>query len=150
MLSGLAIARAVVQTVMFPADIETAQPLPPPPTTSCAGEDIRPITGYRLGTACAGSKTIVPGVCALGARAHASFGTGRMICFVTNDDAYYWAFVQYGELLAGPSTRHSLGPNQQSTELLVLEEERCSKLSALLGTGRANLVSGELSYPDCI
>jgi hypothetical protein len=139
-------ARLVVQTLALPAD-EQAASAPLSPMTDCAGEDIRPIMGYRLGTPCAGGKLTVPGICALGARANGSFGTGPMTCFVTSVGDYYWGFAAYGEIVAGPGTRHGRGPHQAS-ELSVAEEFRCQMLVDLLGMGE-NTGFGEYVYPSC-
>jgi hypothetical protein len=89
----------------------------------------------------------VPGICALGARANGSSGTGPMTCFVTTEGDYYWAFARYGEILAGPATRHGRGPHQP-TELTPAEDARCKALVDLLGMGEDSGF-GEYVYPSC-
>jgi hypothetical protein len=139
-------ARKVLPTVEIPKSSGMAPPLSP--AVSCSGDDIRPITGYRLGKSCVDAKVEVPGICALGARAHASFGSGPMVCFVSQSGDYYWAHVAYGEYVAGPVTRR--GWSQTMTSQLTTEEEiRCKALVDMLPDAGTAAVSGERSYAAC-
>lgn len=141
-------ARSVLQTVELPRS-EADWRTPLPENVSCVGDDIRPISGYRLGKTCVDGKVDVPGVCALGLRAHASFGNGPMMCFVSSTGDYYWAHLAYGEIIAGPGNiRH--GQSQiMSTQLTPTEEAHCMTLMAMLQDEESNLVSGEKSYGSC-
>lgn len=97
------------------------------PVPDCNGNDERAITGYALGHGCVAEKVIVPGVCATGAQRSASSGTGTMLCFVTADGDYYWAFVQYGESVTATGAKHGHGElfgNQLDRE----QSARCDAL----------------------
>jgi hypothetical protein len=146
--AGRDTARAVLQTVELPRnDADWLAPLPE--NISCTGDDIRAITGYRLGKACVDAKTEVPGVCALGARAHNTTGSGAMVCFVSPAGEYFWAHVAYGEVVAGPGSRRSSGA-LQSTQLTQTEEAQCDAwVAALPDAGAANTLTGERSYGAC-
>jgi hypothetical protein len=142
-------ARLILQSARLPkSDGRTPDVLE---TTPCEGDDIRPITGYRLGRSCVEERTPVPGVCAFGAKAHDATGTGLMRCFVSSAGDYYWAHVAYGELIAGAGSRYGgalMGPGQPS-QLTPEEEGQCTALVAALGKGTLNRVSGEPSYSPC-
>lgn len=144
---GADTARRVLQTVDLPDDAADSA-LAFGDAASCTGEDIRPITGYLLGKSCVDAKVEVPGICALGARAHATTGSGAMVCFVSPDGDYFWAQVAYGEVAAGPGSRRGAGA-LQATQLDDKEEAKCQELVAELQESATNTLTGERSYRAC-
>jgi hypothetical protein len=145
--AGRDAARLVLQTVQLPADNASAL-VPLSQDVSCSGEDIRPISGYRLGDSCVHGKVDVPGVCALGAKANHVTGSGAMLCFVSPDGDYFWAHVAYGEYVEGPGSRHGQGELWR-TQLSNREEIRCNMLVSSLQDSVASPIDGEYSYRAC-
>jgi hypothetical protein len=141
-------ARLVLQSLELPAD-SSATATQPAETVGCSGEDIRPVTGYRLGGSCVEGKMEVPGTCALGAKINGATGSGVMVCFVSQAGDYYWAHVAFGETLGGTGSRHGGGEAIQASQLEPAQEVKCRELVALLGTGEKAPLGGELSYLAC-
>ena len=144
-------ALRVLQTLKLPASDQAAA-VPLQPTPSCTGHDERPIEGYALGAGCAESKLPVPGVCAFGAKTNNAIGTGNMLCFVTPDERYFWAFVKFGEYVVSTTwTRHGRGelwPNQLPPDWIARCEALTESLKATQGDAFA-VVSGEYMAGAC-
>lgn len=141
-------AQRVLQSIELPAN-DRATATQPEETSGCDGEDIRAVTGYRLGRTCVEAKVEVPGTCALGAKVHGATGSGPMVCFVSKAGDYYWAHVAFGETIAGTGSRNGGGEVVGASQLEPLEEAKCQALVATLGEGQKPLLGGDLSYQAC-
>lgn len=141
-------AHLVLQTLRLPANEEAAA-APLRPSVGCTGYDERPIEGYALGNGCAAEKVVVPSVCATGAETNNATGTGKMICFVTSEGAFYWGFVMWGEHIVSAGTRNG-GGEPWSSELTPYESERCAMLAEALDTAPgASKQFGQLIAAPC-
>lgn len=121
-------------------------------TPTCTGSDQRTVTGYRLdGETCVHPQEALPGMCATGAQANGSAGTGQHVCFVSATQEYFWAFIDFAEEITGSGYRQGRsrgGEGQLSSAEADECQTRVKKLEPA-DAGGSDTGTDKIEYAAC-